>query len=266
MIHYKSNAEVELIRQSCILVNDSNAHAAAYIKPGISTMELNDIADKYITDHGAFPNFKNYHGFPFACCISVNDAVVHGFPTMDPLKNGDVVSIDCGALKNGFHGDSAYTFALGEISDDVKQLLRVTKDSLYLGIEKAIVGNRIGDIAFAIQDYTERKHGYGVVRELVGHGLGKELHEDPQVPNYGKRGKGIKLKDGLVIAIEPMINLGGKEVYNDKDGWTVRTADGKPAAHYEHTICVRKNKADILSTFSSIEAAEKANPNLYSDY
>ena len=266
MIHYKSNAEVELIRQSCILVNDSIAHVAAYIKPGISTMELNDMADKYITGHGAVPNFKNYHGFPFACCISVNDAVVHGFPTKDPLKNGDIVSIDCGALKNGYHGDSAYTFALGEISDEVKQLLRVTKDSLYLGIEKAIVGNRIGDIAFAIQDYTERKHGYGVVRELVGHGLGKELHEDPQVPNYGKRGKGIKLKDGLVIAIEPMINLGGKEVYNDKDGWTVRAADGKPAAHYEHTICVRKNKADILSTFSSIETAEKANPNLCSDY
>lgn len=266
MIHYKSNAEVELIRQSCILVNDSIAHVAAFIKPGVSTMKLNDMADKYITDHGAVPNFKNYQGFPFACCISVNDAVVHGFPTTDPLKNGDIVSIDCGALKNGFHGDSAYTFALGEISDEVKELLRVTKDSLYLGIEKAVVGNRIGDIAFAIQDYTERKHGYGVVRELVGHGLGKELHEDPQVPNYGKRGKGSKLKDGLVIAIEPMINLGGKEVYNDKDGWTVRAADGKPAAHYEHTVCVRKNKADILSSFSSIEAAEKANSNLYSDY
>lgn len=266
MIHYKSNAEVELIRESCIIVNDSIAQAASYIKPGISTMELNDIAEKYIRDHSAVPNFKNYHGFPFACCISVNDAVVHGFPTKNPLKEGDIVSIDCGALKNGYHGDSAYTFALGEISGELKQLLRVTKESLYLGIEKAIVGNRIGDISFAIQDYTERKHGYGVVRELVGHGLGKELHEDPQVPNYGKRGKGIKLREGLVIAIEPMINLGAKEVYNDKDGWTVRTGDGKPAAHYEHTICVRKNKADILSSFSAIEAAEKANPNLCSDY
>jgi methionyl aminopeptidase len=266
MIHYKSNAEVELIRQSCQLANDSIAYVAAMIKPGISTMELNDKADEFIRDHGGIPNFLNYHEYPYACCISVNDAVVHGFPTNDPLKEGDIISIDCGALKNGFHGDTAYTFALGEISAEVKQLLGVTKDALYKGIEKAVVGNRVGDISFAVQDYTERRFGYGVVRELVGHGLGKDLHEDPQVPNYGKRGKGNKLKDGLVIAIEPMINLGGKEVYNDKDGWTVRTADGKPAAHYEHTVCVRKNKADVLSSFDSIEAAEKANPNLCSDY
>jgi methionyl aminopeptidase len=266
MIHYKSNAEVELIRESCMLVNDSIAYVAALIKPGMTTMKLNDLADEYIHDHGGIPNFKNYHGFPYACCISVNDAVVHGFPTNDELKDGDIISIDCGAVKKGFHGDSAYTFALGQISEEVKQLLRVTKDSLYKGIEKAVVGNRIGDISFAVQDYTERKFGYGVVRELVGHGLGKELHEDPQVPNYGKRGKGNKLKDGLVIAIEPMINMGGKEVYYDKDGWTVRTADGKPAAHYEHTVCVRKNNADILSSFSAIEAAEKANSNLCSDY
>jgi methionyl aminopeptidase len=266
MIHYKSNAEVELIRQSCQLANDSIAYVAAMIKPGISTMELNDKADEFIRDHVGIPNFLNYHEYPYACCISVNDAVVHGFPTNDPLKEGDIISIDCGALKNGFHGDTAYTFALGEISAEVKQLLGVTKDALYKGIEKAVVGNRVGDISFAVQDYTERRFGYGVVRELVGHGLGKDLHEDPQVPNYGKRGKGNKLKDGLVIAIEPMINLGGKEVYNDKDGWTVRTADGKPAAHYEHTVCVRKNKADVLSSFDSIEAAEKANPNLCSDY
>jgi methionyl aminopeptidase len=266
MIYYKSNAEVELIRQSCQLANDSIAYAAALIKPGISTLELNNKADEFIRDHGGIPNFLNYNGFPFACCISVNDAVVHGFPTSVPLKEGDIISIDCGALKKGYHGDTAYTFALGEIPDEVKQLLRVTKDALYKGIEKAVVGNRIGDISFAVQDYTERKFGYGVVRELVGHGLGKDLHEDPQVPNYGKRGKGNKLKDGLVIAIEPMINLGVKEVYNDKDGWTVRTADGKPAAHYEHTVCVRKNKADVLSSFDSIEAAEKANVNLCSDY
>lgn len=266
MINYKSNAEVELIRQSCVLVNDAIAYVAAMIRPGISTLELNDKADEYIMAHGAVPNFKNYHGFPYACCISVNDAVVHGFPTKDELKEGDIISIDCGALKKGYHGDSAYTFALGEISDDLQQLLRVTKESLYKGIEKAVVGNRIGDIAFAVQDYTEGQHGYGVVRELVGHGLGKELHEDPNVPNYGKRGKGTKLRDGLVIAIEPMINLGGKEVYTDKDRWTVRAADGKPAAHYEHTVCVRKQKADILSSFSSIETAEKANANLWSDY
>lgn len=266
MINYKSNAEVELIRQSCVLVNDAIAYVAAMIRPGVSTLELNDKADEYIIEHGAVPNFKNYHGFPYACCISVNDAVVHGFPTKDELKEGDIISIDCGALKKGYHGDSAYTFALGEISDELKQLLRVTKESLYKGIEKAVVGNRIGDIAFAVQDYTEGQRGYGVVRELVGHGLGKELHEDPQVPNYGKRGKGIKLRDGLVIAIEPMINLGGKEVFTDKDGWTIRAADGKPAAHYEHTVCVRKNKADILSSFSNIEIAEKANANLWSDY
>ncbi|RNI32136.1 type I methionyl aminopeptidase [Hanamia caeni] len=266
MIHYKSSEEIERLRQSCKIVNDSIAHAASFLKPGISTLELNDIAEEFILAQGAVPNFKHYHGYPFACCISVNDAVVHGFPTKEPLKEGDIISIDCGALKNGYHGDSAYTFALGEISEEVKQLLRVTKEALYLGIEKAVVGNRIGDISAAIQEYTEKQHGYGVVRELVGHGIGRELHEDPQIPNYGKRGKGSKLKDGLVIAIEPMINLGTKDVYNDKDGWTVRTSDGKPAAHYEHMVCVRKNKADILTSFSSIEAAEKANSNLWSDY
>jgi methionyl aminopeptidase len=266
MIHYKSNEEIEKLRQSCKIVNDSIAHAASFLKPGISTLQLNDIAEEFILAQGAVPNFKNYHGYPYACCISVNDAVVHGCPTREPLKEGDIISIYCGALKNGEHGDSAYTFALGEISEEVKQLLRVTKKALHLGIEKAVVGNRIGDISSAIQEYTEKQHGYGVVRELVGHGIGRELHEDPQIPNYGKRGKGSKLKDGLVIAIEPMINLGSKDVYNDKDGWTVRTSDGQPAAHYEHMVCVRKNKADILTSFSSIEAAEKANSNLWSDY
>jgi methionyl aminopeptidase len=192
--------------------------------------------------------------------------VVHGFPTNNILKEGDVISVDIGVFKNGYHGDSAYTFAIGNVNDDVKQLMRVTKESLYKGIEKAIAGNRVGDIAFAVQEHTERKHGYGVVRELVGHGLGKDLHEDPQVPNYGKRGSGTKLKEGVVIAIEPMINMGKKDVVNDTDGWTVRTKDGKPSAHYEHTVCVKKDKADILSSFTSIEAAEKANENLCSDY
>ena len=266
MIIYKSNAETELIRESCKIVNDAIALVASLIKPGISTMELNDKAEEYIRSQGATPSFKNYNGFPFACCMSVNDAVVHGFPTTDILKEGDVISVDVGAYKNKFHGDSAYTFALGEIPDEVKQLMRITKESLYKGIEKATVGSRVGDISFAVQDYTERQHGYGVVRELVGHGLGHDLHEDPQVPNYGKRGTGPKLKDGLVIAIEPMINLGGKEVFNDKDGWTIRTSDGKPSAHYEHTVCVRKGKADTLSSFDSIEKAEKANPLLFSDY
>lgn len=266
MIIYKNDAQVELMRHSCKIVNDAIALVASQIRPGISTMELNDMADKYIYDQGAIPSFKNYHGFPFACCISVNDAVVHGFPTKDLLKEGDIISVDVGAFINKFHGDSAYTFALGNISDDVKQLLRVTKDSLYKGIEKAVAGNRVGDISAAVQDYTERKYGYGVVRELVGHGLGNDLHEDPQVPNYGKRGTGAKLKSGLVIAIEPMINMGKKEVFNDEDGWTIRTKDGLPSAHYEHTICVRPGKADILSSFENIEKAEKANSFLCSDY
>ncbi|MEP7229260.1 MAG: type I methionyl aminopeptidase [Ginsengibacter sp.] len=266
MIIYKTLEEVELIRKNCLLVNNTIAEVAKKIKPGVSTMYLNELAEQYIRDHDSIPSFKNYHGFPYACCMSVNDAVVHGFPTKSELKDGDVISIDVGVYKNGFHGDSAYTFAIGKVSDGVKRLMRVTKDSLYKGIEKAVVGNRIGDIAFAIQEYTERKNGYGIVRELVGHGLGRELHEDPQVPNYGKRGSGAKLNDGLVIAIEPMINMGRKEVYNDKDGWTIRTKDGKPSAHYEHTVCVRKNTADILSSFDNIEIAEKANANLYSDY
>ena len=266
MINYKNHGEVELMRQSALLTNDTIAHIASLIRPGISTLALNDIADKYVRDHGAIPSFKNYHGFPYACCMSVNDAIVHGFPTEAELKDGDIVSVDFGAFKNGFHGDSAYTFAIGNVSEEVKQLLRVTKESLYKGIEKATVNNRVGDIAFAIQEHTERKHGYGIVRELVGHGLGRELHEDPQVPNYGKRGSGTKLREGLVIAIEPMINLGSKDVFNDEDGWTIRTKDGSPSAHFEHTICVRKDKADILTSFASIEAAEKANSALWSDY
>ena len=191
---------------------------------------------------------------------------MHGFPTNNVLKEGDVISVDIGVFKNGYHGDSAYTFAIGNVSDEVKQLMKVTKESLYKGIEKAVAGNRVGDIAFAVQEYTERKHRYGVVRELVGHGVGRDLHEDPQVPNYGKRGSGPKLNEGVVIAIEPMINMGKKNVINDKDGWTVRTRDGKPSAHYEHTVCVKKGAADILSSFNSTEAAEKANENLCSDY
>jgi len=266
MINYKIAEEVELIRQSCLLVGDTIAEVAKLIKPGATTLQLDTASEKFIRDNGAVPSFKNYRGFPYASCISVNDAVVHGFPTNNILKEGDVISVDIGVFKNGYHGDSAYTFAIGNVNDDVKQLMRVTKESLYKGIEKAIAGNRVGDIAFAVQEHTERKHGYGVVRELVGHGLGKDLHEDPQVPNYGKRGSGTKLKEGVVIAIEPMINMGKKDVVNDTDGWTVRTKDGKPSAHYEHTVCVKKDKADILSSFTSIEAAEKANENLCSDY
>lgn len=266
MIHYKTKEEIELMRISSLLVSKTLAQVAAIIRPGISTFELDAFAEKFIRDNDAVPSFKGYQDFPFACCISVNDAVVHGFPVKTPLKEGDIVSVDVGVFKNGFHGDSAYTFAVGEISPEIKQLLRVTKESLYKGIEKAVHGNRVGDIAFAIQHYTEKEHGYGVVRELVGHGLGRKLHEEPQVPNYGKRGTGAKLKEGMVIAIEPMINMGTKNVYHDKDGWTVRTEDGKPAAHYEHNVSIQKGKADVLSSFTEIEAAEKANANLCSDY
>ena len=266
MIKYKNKAEIELMRESALLVSEALAVVAAKIKPGITTMQLDKIAEEFIKDNKATASFKGYHGFPFACCISVNDAVVHGFPTNDELVSGDIVSVDVGVFKNGFHGDSAYTFGVGEVSEEVKKLMRVTKESLYKGIEKAIIGNRVGDIAFAIQDYTEKQYGYGVVRDLVGHGLGRSLHEEPQVPNFGKRGTGAKLREGLVIAIEPMINLGTKDVFHDKDGWTIRTADGKPAAHYEHDICIQKGKADILSSFTPIEAAEKANAELCSDY
>jgi methionyl aminopeptidase len=266
MVYYKTNDEIGLIRKSCLLVSATLAEVANFLKPGITTLQVDTIAEQYIRDNGGVPSFKNYKGFPFTCCISVNDAIVHGFPNEVPIKEGDIVSVDVGVFMNGYHGDSAYTFAVGAISDEAKQLLRVTKESLYKGVEKAVAGNRVGDIAYAVQEHTEKKYGYGVVRELVGHGLGKELHEDPQVPNFGKRGTGLKMKEGLVIAIEPMINMGKKDVYYDKDGWTVRTSDGKPAAHYEHTVCVQKGKPDILSSFTDIEANEKANSNLDASY
>ncbi len=266
MIYYKTTAEVELMRESALLVSKTLATVARALKPGITTLEIDALAEKFIAENNAKPSFKNYKGFPFTCCISVNDAVVHGFPNDVALKEGDIVSVDVGVYKNGFHGDSAYTFAIGAINEDVQRLMRVTKQSLYLGIEKAVAGNRVGDISFAIQEFAERKHKYGVVRELVGHGLGKSLHEDPQVPNYGKRGSGAKLHDGLVIAIEPMINMGVKEVWYEEDGWTVKTKDGKPAAHYEHTVCIRRGKADILSSFEEIELEEKNNPHLFDAY
>jgi methionyl aminopeptidase len=262
MIQYKSEPEIALIRESALLVGGAIAAVAEAIRPGVSTLELDKIAETFILDNAARPSFKGYRGFPFATCMSVNDAVVHGFPNDSPLHEGDVISVDVGVYKNGYHGDSAYTFAIGDVSEEVARLLAATRQSLYKGIEKAHTANRIGDISFAIQEYTERQRGYGVVRELVGHGLGRHLHEDPQVPNYGKRGTGTKLKDGMVIAIEPMINLGTREVTYDADGWTVRTQDGKPSAHFEHTIVIRKGKADILSSFQQIEAAERANPYL----
>lgn len=266
MIFYKTEAEIEIMRHSCLLLEKAIAETAKFLKPGVTTKQANDLAERFIRDNGGIPSFLNYNGFPYSACMSVNDAVVHGFSDNNVLKEGDIVSVDIGVFKNGFHGDSAYTFAIGDPGEKVLHLMKITKESLYKGIEKAHHGNRIGDIAFAIQDYTERQHGYGVVRELVGHGLGRSLHEDPQVPNFGKRGNGPKLKEGMVIAIEPMINLGVKDVYYDNDGWTVRTKDRKPSAHYEHTVCIRRGKPDILSSFTEIEKAERANINLSSGY
>jgi methionyl aminopeptidase len=237
---------------------------AKVLRPGITTLELDKRIGEFIRDNGAIPSFLNYRGYPFNSCTSVNDVVVHGFPNKNELKEGDIVSIDIGVIKENYHGDHAYTFAIGGPGADILQLIQVTKESLYKGIEKAIAGNRVGDISFAIQEHTEKKFGYGVVRELVGHGLGKQLHEDPQVPNYGRRGSGQKMKEGLVLAIEPMINLGRRDVYTESDGWTVRTVDHKCSVHFEHDVCIQKNTADILSDYSIIEAAEKANPHLFS--
>jgi methionyl aminopeptidase len=263
MIYYKTEAEIALMRESALLVSKTLAHIAGILKPGITTLSLDKVIGEFIRDHKAEPTFLNYKGYPFNSCISVNDVVVHGFPGNDELQEGDIITIDIGTYKNGYHGDHAYTFAVGDPGDEVMKLIRITKESLYKGIEKAVAGNRIGDIAYAIQEHTEKKHGYGVVRELVGHGLGRSLHEDPQVPNYGRRGTGPVLREGLVLAIEPMINLGKKEVYTEEDGWTVRTVDHQPSVHFEHDVCVRKGKADILSDYSIIEAAEKSNPNLH---
>ena len=228
------------------------AEVAKYIEPGIQTIELDRIAEDFLEEEGAIPGFKGYNGFPNTLCISINDEIVHGIPGERVLKNGDIVSIDCGSIKNGFYGDSAYTFAVGDIAPEVMSLLRRTRESLFLAIEMAVAGNRVGDISAAVQEYTE-SFGYSVVRELVGHGLGKHLHEKPDVPNYGKRGTGIKLQEGLVICIEPMINMGTKNINQGRDGWTIRTADGYPSAHFELTVVVRREEPEILSTFRYIE-------------
>ena len=259
MIYYKTDEEIELIRESCLLVSKTLAHVASMIKPGLTGEQIDKEAETFIRDHKAKPGFKGYQDFPATLCISVNEGVVHGIPTQDAFKDGDVVSVDCGSYLNGFYGDSAFTFALGNVPDETMELLCVTNESLYRGIEKAVSGMRIGDIGFAIQQYAEKEHKYGVVRELVGHGIGRNLHEAPEVPNFGKRGRGTKLEEGLVIAIEPMVNLGRKEVRKSNDGWTIITIDNKPSAHYEHTIAVRKNKADILSNHTFIHEAIKNN-------
>lgn len=262
MVYYKTEEEVELIKQSCLLVCKALAQVASKIRPGVTGLQMDMVAEELIKDHNALPAFKGYRGFPSTLCISLNEQVVHGIPTDVEFKDGDIVSIDCGTYMNEFFGDSAYTFALGEISSETLQLLEVTNTSLYKGIAAATAGQRIGDIGHAVQHYCEKTYNYGVVRELVGHGIGRSLHEAPEVPNYGKRGRGSMLKDGLVIAIEPMVNLGKKEVKQLDDGWTISSKDGTLAAHYEHTICVRKDKAIILSDHSLIEAEIKKNANV----
>lgn len=266
MIHIRSKEEIELLRQSALMVSATLTEVAKILRPGITTKSLDTMAETFIRDNGGTPSFKGYGGFPASLCISVNEVVVHGIPGTYELKDGDIISVDCGFYKNGYHGDSAYTFAVGDVKPEVLQLLKVTKESLYLGIEQACDNNRVGDISFAVENYTSRIHNYGVVRELVGHGVGRHLHEDPQVPNYGRRGDGKRLREGIVLAIEPMINMGKKEVYTWDDGWTVATKDGLPSAHFEHTTAVGKKKGEPLSSFAPIEQAETANPELNSSY
>lgn len=252
MIFYKTEDEIQLMRESADILGRTHAEVAKLIKPGVKTIELDKIAKEFIRDSNGEPSFLNYNGFPYSLCISMNENVVHGMPSDYELRDGDVASIDCGVFYRGFHSDSAYTYAVGNVGSEVRDLLDRTKESLYRGIEFAVSGNRIGDVGAAVQEYTEG-FGYGVVRELVGHGIGKKLHEKPEVPNYGRRGKGIKLQSGMTLAIEPMINLGNKEVVQEDDGWTIRTKDSKPSAHFEHTVVVRKNEAEIITTFKYIE-------------
>ncbi len=254
MTKYKTREEIELMRESAVLVSKTLGMLAKEIKPGVTTLYLDKLAEDFIRDHQALPGFKGLYDFPNTLCTSVNEQVVHGIPNQKPLKDGDIVSIDCGVFKNGFYGDHAYTFTVGEVDDEILKLLKITRESLLLGIAQATAGNRIGDISFAIQRHTE-KEGYGVVRELVGHGLGHEMHESPEVPNYGKRGRGPLLKNGLVLAIEPMINLGTRKVKQLSDGWTIVTADGRPSAHFEHDVAIVDGKPEILSTFDYIEEA-----------
>ena len=262
MITLKTEDEIDLLRAANLLVAKTLAEIAKEIAPGVTTKQLDKIAETFIRDNGAVPTFKgfpNHYGpeFPASICTSVNDTVVHGIPNDEPLKDGDIVSVDCGTLLNGFNGDSCYTFRVGEVSEEVDRLLKVTKESLYLGIEAAKAGHRLGDIGNAVQTHCE-KHGYGVVREFVGHGIGRKMHEEPMVPNYGRRGNGMLMRNGLCIAIEPMITMGAKDVVLLQDHWSVKTRDGKPAAHFEHTIAIHNGKAEIMSSFEEIEQIENS--------
>lgn len=259
MIHYKTRDEIELMRESAQIVSRTLGVLAQEVKPGVTPLQLDKIAEEYIRDNGGIPGFLGLYDFPNTLCMSLNEQVVHGIPSAKSLDEGDIISIDCGVLKNGFYGDHAYTFAVGEVAPDVQKLLKVTKECLDLGIAQVKKGNRIGDVSFAIQQHAEN-NGYGVVRELVGHGLGKKMHEAPEVPNFGKRGRGPMIKEGLVIAIEPMINMGTKNVRQLSDGWTIITADKKPSAHFEHDVAVIDGKPEVLSTFKYVEEAlEKVN-------
>ncbi len=251
MIIVKTKEEIELMRESALIVSRTLGEVAKALKPGVTTLQLDKIAEECIRDQNAIPGFLGLYDFPNTLCMSPNSQVVHGIPNDTPLKEGDIISIDCGAIKNGFYGDHAYTFPIGEIDDDTKKLLEVTKESLYVGIKELKIGNRVGDVGYAIQKYCE-DHGYGVVRELVGHGLGRVMHEDPEMPNYGKRGRGKKFIEGMVVAIEPMINMGTQRIKQHKDGWTITTQDGKPSAHFEHDVAVLDGKPEILSTFAYI--------------
>ncbi len=252
MVFLKTDEEIELMRESNMLVAKTLGEIAKLIKPGVSTLELDKVAETFIKDNKGYPGFLNYNGFPNSICTSVNEQVVHGIPNNKPLEDGDIISVDCGVLLNGFYGDSAYTFEVGNVKQEIKDLLRATKESLYKGIEMAVESNRIGDIGYAIQSYCEER-GYSVVREMVGHGVGKSLHESPEVPNYGRRGNGPKLRAGMVIAIEPMINLGKRNIFLESDNWTISTVDKSPSAHFEHTVAITKNGADILSSFKFTE-------------
>lgn len=256
MIVYKTQEEIELIRQSAQILGKAHGEVAKMIQPGVSTIDLDKRAEEFIRDHQGEPSFKGYNNFPASLCISVNDAVVHGIPDKYELKDGDIISVDCGVFLNGFHSDSAFTYPVGEISPEVRKLLRVTKESLDIGIQHAIAGSRVGDISYSIQKHVE-KNGFSVIRELVGHGVGRSLHESPEVPNFGKRGRGAKLKEGLVIAIEPMVNLGKRNVVQSKDGWTIKTSDHSPSAHYEHTVAIKNGECDVLTTFEYIEEVFK---------
>lgn len=256
MLFYKTNEEIELLRESNILVSKTLAEIAKVIEPGKTGLEMDRLAEEVIRSHGGVPGFKGYHDYPFTLCVSVNEQVVHGMPSKKEFQEGDIVSIDCGVLKNGFYGDSAFTFELGVEDPEVLKLLKVTKECLYKGMEMATAGKRVGDISAAVQDHAE-SNGFSVVRELVGHGVGRSLHEGPEVPNFGKRGTGPKLLEGLVIAIEPMINMGKRNVRTASDGWTIYTADKHPSAHFEHSIAIRKGQPDVLSTFELIEEALK---------